>query len=100
MARRQVLVQLTDDLLEALDREASRTGESRSAVLREAATQYLAETEEARISRLIIEGYTRMPQTDDETDEWGPLSAMQDFHLAENLRDLDREEREAGFDPW
>ena len=66
MARTQTLVQLTDDLLKRLDARAAREGRNRSDLVREAITNYLAADREAEIDRLIVEGYTRRPQTDDE----------------------------------
>jgi metal-responsive CopG/Arc/MetJ family transcriptional regulator len=66
VARTQTLVQLTDDLLERLDARAAREGRNRSELIREAITNYLAADREAEIDRIIVEGYTRHPQTDDE----------------------------------
>jgi metal-responsive CopG/Arc/MetJ family transcriptional regulator len=61
MARTQTLVQLTDELLEKLDRCRERDGRSRSAVIREAIEHYLASDREAEIDRMIAEGYERIP---------------------------------------
>jgi metal-responsive CopG/Arc/MetJ family transcriptional regulator len=69
MARTQTLVQLSDDLLERLDRYRTREGRSRSAVIRDAVERYLAEDREAAIDRLIVDAYTRRPQDDIWTDE-------------------------------
>jgi metal-responsive CopG/Arc/MetJ family transcriptional regulator len=69
MARTQTLVQLSDDLLERLDRYRTREGRSRSDVIREAVERYLAEDREAAIDRLIVDAYTRRPQDDIWTDE-------------------------------
>jgi predicted DNA-binding protein len=66
MTRTQTLVQLTDELLERLDDRAAREGRSRSELIREAIRNYLAADREAEIDRLIVEGYTRQPQTADE----------------------------------
>ncbi len=62
MARAQTLVQLTDDLLAALDQRAVATGRSRSDLIREAIEVYLGEDE---ADRLIVEGYRRIPQDAD-----------------------------------
>lgn len=99
MARKQVLVQLSPDLIEALDREADATGTSRSAVLREAATRYLADSERARMIEAYVEGYRKFPQTEDEIDEWGSLGAWAEAALIESMRALKEEERAAGLDP-
>jgi len=90
MARKQTLVQLSDELLDALDRRAAGEGKSRSAVIREAVEQLLHDEIEAEISRQIVAGYTRMPQTDEEV-EWS------DWFAAEAARALDEEEGEEGW---
>lgn len=66
MARTQTLVQLTDELLERLDARATREGRSRSELVREAIANYLAADREAEIDRLLVDAYTRQPQTADE----------------------------------
>ena len=65
MSRRQSLVQLSDALVAALDERAARQGRSRSALIRDAIEQYLAEDAEAAVDRAIVAGYERIPQTDD-----------------------------------
>jgi metal-responsive CopG/Arc/MetJ family transcriptional regulator len=67
MARSETLVQLTDDLRRLLDERAAREGRSRSAVIRDAIAAYLHDEREAAIDRQIIEGYTRIPQTVEES---------------------------------
>ncbi len=91
VARRQVLVQLSDELLALLDHQAERRRVSRSQVVREAVERYTHDEREAEIDRSIVEGYTRIPQESD------PIS---DFFTMENMRALDEEERKAGHDPW
>ena len=71
MARRQTLVQLSDTLLEQLDRHRRRAGRSRSEVIREAVECYLEADREAEIDRRIVEAYTRRPQR----DVWGEAAA-------------------------
>jgi metal-responsive CopG/Arc/MetJ family transcriptional regulator len=66
MARTQTLVQLSDELLAQLDARAAREGRNRSDLIREALARFLAADREAEIDRLIVEGYTRRPQTVDE----------------------------------
>lgn len=61
MARTQTLVQLTDELVAALDTEAARRRLSRSALIREVLEAHLSAESEAEIDRRIIEGYTRIP---------------------------------------
>lgn len=71
MARRQTLVQLSDTLLERLDRHRRREGRSRSEVIREAVERYLEADREAEIDRRIVDAYTRRPQR----DAWGEAAA-------------------------
>jgi len=66
VARTQTLVQLSDELLAQLDSRAAREGRNRSDLIREALAGYLASDREAEIDRLIVEAYTRQPQTADE----------------------------------
>jgi predicted DNA-binding protein len=63
-ARRQTLVQLSDELLERLDAYRAREGRSRSEVVREAIERYLQTDREAEIDRLLVEAYTRQPPED------------------------------------
>jgi metal-responsive CopG/Arc/MetJ family transcriptional regulator len=72
MARKQTLVQLSEELLELLDREAARRNVSRSALIREAIEQHLDTERRAEIGRRIVEGYRRIPQTEEELEwaEW------------------------------
>jgi metal-responsive CopG/Arc/MetJ family transcriptional regulator len=74
MARTQTLVQLTDDLLAALDQQAASTGRSRSELIREAIERYLIEEVEARIDQAIVKGYSRIPQ---EEDPWAEAMARE-----------------------
>jgi predicted DNA-binding protein len=65
MARTQTLVQLTDELLAALDQYAAQAGRSRSEIVRAAIERYLKEILEDDIDRSIVEGYRRAPQQPD-----------------------------------
>lgn len=101
MARTQTIVQLTEDLVEALDARASREGVSRSAVIRAAVEQLLAQDHEAELDRQIIEGYQRAPQGGEfDRDEWGDLGALVSGLATAQWHELESEEREAGVDPW
>jgi metal-responsive CopG/Arc/MetJ family transcriptional regulator len=73
MARRQTLVQLSDELLALLDERAARTGRSRSDLIRSAIERELREDREAAIDAAIVDGYTRIPQP--EYDPWAEASA-------------------------
>jgi predicted transcriptional regulator len=94
MARTATMVQLTDELVELLDRRASRDGVSRSQIIRVAIEAYLGEDREREIDRQIIEGYQRIPQGT--PDEWGDLDAWHTAMAAATLREIQAEESE----PW
>ena len=68
VSRTQTLVQLTDELLRRLDERAAREGRSRSALIRDAIEKYLYDETKAKIDREIIEGYERIPTTDEEME--------------------------------
>jgi metal-responsive CopG/Arc/MetJ family transcriptional regulator len=62
MARKQVLVQLDDDLVERLDSVAADEGVSRSALLREGALAVIQAHCEAAADRRLREAYRNVPQ--------------------------------------
>jgi metal-responsive CopG/Arc/MetJ family transcriptional regulator len=74
VGRTQTLVQLTDDLLQRLDERAARERRSRSTLIREAIEDYLSDDLKAEADRRIVDGYRRLPQTDDE-DAWAEANA-------------------------
>lgn len=98
MARAETIVQLTSDLVALLDAEAARKKTSRSALIREAVTAYLAEAAEAAITRSIVEGYERIPQG--RPDAWGDLAEDADRSTRETMQRLDAEERAKGSGRW
>jgi metal-responsive CopG/Arc/MetJ family transcriptional regulator len=83
VSRTQTLVQLNDELLRRLDERAAREGRSRSALIRDAIEAYLVDEERDEISRQIIAGYERIPETEEEM-AWAE----------QNVREMIREE------PW
>ncbi len=89
--RAQTLVQLTDELVDQLDRRAAREGVSRSALIREILTGALDDPSYDRISAQIVEGYRRVPQVD-EHDEWGDFSRWVEGNAARNRAALNEEE--------
>jgi Arc/MetJ-type ribon-helix-helix transcriptional regulator len=89
------MVQLTDDLVVALDRHAARYGKSRSAVIREALEDFLASTREAEIEAQPVAGYSQVPQG--AGDEWGTLAEEGRRNTERTLRRLDEEEEAAGL---
>jgi len=62
MARREVLVQLDDELVERLDRVARRRSVSRSQLLREGALAVLEADETALADEALQRAYRRHPQ--------------------------------------
>ncbi len=92
------MVQLTDELVDALSAEAHRRGVSRSALIRAVLEEYLDKHAEAAVGRQIAEGYRRVPPA--APDEWGHLSQITDRGTADLLLRLDAEERAGGHDPW
>ncbi|HMS47271.1 ribbon-helix-helix domain-containing protein [Candidatus Neomicrothrix sp.] len=95
MSRTQTMVQLNDDLVERLDVEAKRAGQSRSAFIRQVLSERLAELDTNAKIEQWVEGYRRIPPGT--VDEWGDLEAEADDAGRRMARDLDEEERRAGF---
>jgi len=62
MSRKQVLVQLDDDLVERLDQLAERLDVSRSELLRRGAIAVLDAHRLSEADRELIEAYRRTPQ--------------------------------------
>lgn len=69
VTRTQTLVQLNGEMLRRLDERAAKEGRSRSALIRDAIEAYLFDEDKARIDREIIEGYERIPVTEEEMAE-------------------------------
>lgn len=61
MARKQVLVQLDDDLVGALDRLAAERGTSRSELIRRGVLAVLEAADIAEADRSLREAYRRIP---------------------------------------
>lgn len=74
MPRKEVLVQLDDDLVGRLDRLARSEGTSRSDLLRRGATAVLDAAEELDADRTLREAYRRLPQD--------PATVAASAHLA------------------
>lgn len=69
--RKQTLVQLSDELIAALDQRAAQLGTSRSALIRQAVEAFLTDAVEAEIDRRIRDGYRAHPPE----EIWGDLPA-------------------------
>jgi metal-responsive CopG/Arc/MetJ family transcriptional regulator len=74
MARRQVIVQLDERLLSALDEQARALGINRSELLRRAAAAYLDASREAQDERQMIEAYRRNPEDEADTSLYTRLA--------------------------
>lgn len=89
--RVQTLVQLTDELVAALDRRAARRGMSRSALIRELIVAGLGDESGRTVSQRIIDGYERVPQQT-ASDAWGDLDRWSEVNARRNLAALVAEE--------
>jgi len=74
MSRREVLVQLDDELVARLDALAEQIGVSRSELLRRGATAVLTAAELAAADAALVTSYRRQPQD--------PLFVASALHLA------------------
>lgn len=61
MPRREVLVQLDDELVRRLDELAKRTSVSRSELLRRGAVAVIEADEWAQADQRLVDGYTKYP---------------------------------------
>jgi hypothetical protein len=82
MSRRETLVQLSDELVRALDEISERRGMSRSALIRQLLERFIAGEDEAQKDRRLVEGYRRFPPH--EPDEWGDVQAWSEQAVAED----------------
>jgi len=96
MARTQTIVQLTSEMVNALDVEALRTGVSRSALIRDAVESYLEAGREAQITAHLVAAYSEAPQG--ARDEWGDVAKETRDNTTRTLQRLDREEEDAGLE--
>ena len=72
---KMISVRMPDDRLNAIDElVASGSHASRAGVIIAAIDRLIAQLESERIDREIVEGYTRIPQTEDEI-RWAEASA-------------------------
>jgi Arc/MetJ-type ribon-helix-helix transcriptional regulator len=75
IARREVLVQLDDELVSALDRLAAAQGTSRSELVRRGVTAVLEAAELAEADRSLQAAYRRLPPDPAIVDAAGRLAA-------------------------
>lgn len=98
MPRTQTMVQLSEELVNTLDRVAARRGTSRSGLIRELLWEALRSDHDALVGERIAAGYRRVPQG--EPDDWGDVAALSDVSTEEVLRRLDADERTGGQGSW
>jgi Arc/MetJ-type ribon-helix-helix transcriptional regulator len=73
---KMITVRMSEDRVRAIDQLVASGRASRAAVIVEALDRLVAQLESERIDREIVEGYTRIPQTDEEL-EWAEWSARE-----------------------
>ena len=89
---RIIQVPMPESLVYSLDRLSEERGESRSAILREAAAQYVANADEAEKLRRYVEGYEKHPMS---SEEIGWLTAAAEVTAARWTQDEDWSEEYA-----
>ena len=73
---RMITVRMSEDRVRAIDELVAPGRASRAAVIAEAIDKLVRDLEEEAIDRAIVEGYRRIPQTDEEL-EWAEWSARE-----------------------
>ena len=90
------MVQLTDELIERLDAEASRRQCSRSVLIREAIAEHLDRNSIADKERRYVASYSERPQSAGDVDAWGDLDHIAGSATRAAMADLDAAEAEQG----
>ena len=91
----QIAVRLPDELLARIDALVSRgLAASRAEAVRAALERLVAHAESLEVGEAIAAGYAKTPTG--EPDDWGALDELLDWGTAAALRDLERQERDAG----
>jgi metal-responsive CopG/Arc/MetJ family transcriptional regulator len=75
MGRRQVIVQLDDDLVGRLDRAAKEAGVSRSELIRRASRMLIEYLQERELDRRHEQGYRRVPEEPELIEAFTRLAA-------------------------
>jgi Arc/MetJ-type ribon-helix-helix transcriptional regulator len=73
---KMITVRMSEDRVAAIDGLVASGRASRAAVIVEAIDRLVADLERERIDREIVEGYRRIPETDDEL-EWADWSTIE-----------------------
>ena len=71
---------MSDDRVAAIDELVAAGRASRAAVIVEAIDRLVRELENEAIDRAIVEGYTRIPETDEELEwaEWSTIESIRE----------------------
>jgi Arc/MetJ-type ribon-helix-helix transcriptional regulator len=73
---KMITVRMSEDRVAAIDELVAAGRASRAAVIVEAIDRLVADLERERIDREIVEGYKRVPETDEEL-RWAELSTIE-----------------------
>lgn len=73
---RMITVRMSEDRVRALDALVAAGRASRAAVIVEAIDRLVADLERERVDREIVDGYRRVPETDEEL-EWADWSTVE-----------------------
>lgn len=99
METTQIAVRLPSELLDEVDRIVqTEAAASRADAVRQALDLWVRAAKRRRTGEAIVAGYDRMPPV--RPDDWGDLNAALDWATAAVMSDLERQEREAGLEPW
>jgi metal-responsive CopG/Arc/MetJ family transcriptional regulator len=71
-----IQVPMPEDLVAKLDYVSQQQERSRSALLREAAAQYISRLDEAEKVKQYVEGYERYPEDEDDV-AWAEMGAQE-----------------------
>lgn len=77
---KMITVRMSEDRVRAIDELVAAGRASRAAVIVEAIDRLVADLERERIDREIVEGYTRIPQTEEELEwaEWSTVESLRE----------------------
>jgi Arc/MetJ-type ribon-helix-helix transcriptional regulator len=77
---KMISVRMSDDRVAAIDELVAAGRASRAAVIVEAIDRLVRELENEAIDRAIVEGYTRIPETDEELEwaEWSTIESIRE----------------------
>jgi len=77
-----ITVRMSEDRVKAIDELVASGRASRAAVIVEAIDRLVADLERERIDREIVEGYRRVPETDEEL-AWKVRAQLRELYVAD-----------------